>query len=528
MKLPGINYQTAVGPDVSGLPLQEARAWSRAADNWANAIDGVSRELEVVEVEDNLLSADAEARDMVRKISRPVWNVSELGEPPSDISIKTRDANGPQAIYRTHEFAGQYYDKEIKRIGDKYSQGMSPRAKRRFNQKFMSYVAKQRNSVLESQYKGIQSHRMGVTAKALEMATQNVEWNDRYDVIDTANELINEQYRNGDIDLEDVVKEQARYRNIVMENAARRAISEAGEDINHLRDVEFLISQEPGLDDKARDRFATLAERKVNRIERKLQAEDKERREQNDADIRLRYFRGEVDAQFALNESRATGTPQGQRNLQDLVFVRGDTATRYSDPEVRANLEGLISDARMSADVDEATRVIDSLLVSIGSQPNPTLSPDDIRRFQDDVMELRSGAQIFKSEDYRSTDDSMYMDIVQQSKLSQRRPEKTKLARYRDAYDDLRDFLLKNPRVTANSWWKQNADFYTLESWWDRKIGLSGVPREYVYTKNDGSPNIAQTQKALNDALKDGEIGEEDYDSAMMSLKQLKREAKPE
>ena len=153
MKLPGINYKTAVGPDVSSLPLQEARAWNNATDAWAQAIDGVAREFDAVKAQEAAIGAMGEMAEVEAMSKRGVWNVAEMGEPPADLKIQTRTNSGPQATYQMHEFADQYYDKRLKEVQEKYGKGLSSRAKRSFTKDLMGKAASQRAGIMERQYK---------------------------------------------------------------------------------------------------------------------------------------------------------------------------------------------------------------------------------------------------------------------------------------------------------------------------------------------------------------------------------------
>ena len=191
MKLPGINYTTAVGPDISSLPLQEARAWSNAADNWATAIDNVATQMAEAQGEEAALTGIQQMDLEEQKILfNPQWNVQKLGEPPSEIQIETRNKLGKQPVYQTHEFAGALYDHSARRITEEATKGLSGKAKRIATQKLTAHSIRRRAHVLENQFKAKRDYAKGVRLNQINTLTAQATLDNLEDTVLQVNEAI--------------------------------------------------------------------------------------------------------------------------------------------------------------------------------------------------------------------------------------------------------------------------------------------------------------------------------------------------
>lgn len=356
MKLPGINYQTAVGPDVSAVPLQNARSWANAADNWATAIDNVNQTLQEQQGNEAWAQASPELVEAEAITKRPVWDVAQMGEPDASLQIDTRNRLGPQPTYQMHEFGSQWHDRRIKAIRDKYGKGLSRGARRIFESKLNNYVAQSRVRVLENQHQQKMTHIEGVMRNSINTLTSQATFDNLPDTMLQVNEEIATGVKSGAID------------NVEAEELMRRANGEATKSavlftVRNANSEEELESIESGVfnatvggqPSRVRSEDIDDVLRAIDRQKREIDEQDEERHDQNfrmvvgnlgaftDQDVM------ELVADGAINSTQANTIMRWKEDGKP-------TALSFEDPAATDYWKGQISRLRFGVGEEETLR----------------------------------------------------------------------------------------------------------------------------------------------------------------------------
>ncbi len=352
MKLPGINYQVAVGPDVSTLPLSTARAWDNATNAWVDTLQTMDEQLQQQQAAEALQNfvRDVDATEDQLKFN-PTWNVQTMGEPPQAVSIATRNNLGNQPSYQTHEFAGQMYDHVAKTKMEEYTKGLSPKAARLARTKMMAHTTQRRSYVLEEQFKRKRDFAKGSMLNAINTATAGARVDNLEDTILSANQMIANGIKSGTIGMEEGEKlrvkvlDEAYYSAVL--DTARRAQSD-----DELDELEVQTLNSPM-------RTENLS-RALNQIDARRTVMDREEKERYQDNLRIGAagaMRGDLKQSDIpdLLSSNALNA-QGGLTLYRLLEEGKPTEKTFKDPNARNYWAGQIRRLRFGIGQEETLR----------------------------------------------------------------------------------------------------------------------------------------------------------------------------
>ncbi len=359
MKLPGINYQTAVGPDVSGLPLQTARAWANAADNWATAIDNVTTQMAEAQGEEAALAGIQQMDLEEQKIRfNPQWDVQKLGEPPAEVQIETRNKLGKQSVYQTHEFAGSLYDHSAKRITEEVTKGLSGKAKQIATQKLTAHSIKRRAYVLERQFEAKRDYAKGVRLNQINTLTSQANWDNIEDTILEANQALANGINDGSIDMVEAeqlrvkILDEATFSAVVDE--VRRAGSDAELDAIEAGVFERQINGQPVRMSSGK---LEASLRRIDAQRKILDREEDDRHKDNFRFALAGVLRGEMQ-QADLPELATSNALSAQQviTLHKLSEAEKPTEASFKDQSARNYWAGQIRRLRYGVGETETLR----------------------------------------------------------------------------------------------------------------------------------------------------------------------------
>ena len=507
MKLPGINYKTAVGPDVSSLPLQEARAWNNATDAWAQAIDGVAREFDAVKAQEAAIGAMGEMAEVEAMSKRGVWNVAEMGEPPADLKIQTRTNSGPQATYQMHEFADQYYDKRLKEVQEKYGKGLSSRAKRSFTKDLMGKAASQRAGIMERQYK----QRIDINKATIRKVNDDLIAQATPSNAGATVQQIRSNIENG-MKLGYFTPDEARrFENDRIADVEYTLYTNAlrTDDLGELQKVQASVTTNPSrMSVQTRNQIWTQAERKIDRVSRKFEADRKEAREMASAQM-LNVVLADIannprDTYDAMSVVGTDMLPADQKIAIGWMKQANNVGATEGD-------ETLVNQARSML-----LRMADPTIPDIGRQKanfrafiiqnQEQLGKQSVALMKDmDDMEKLP----YMSRDYRDTLDSIDETLVgmSRSNLNFGTANQQNVTNANDMRRELTAELQRNPSLNSRQWFDQNIEKYKLESL--RKIESNLAKSrfgQHVKRNEDGKPDFGLSKISAQAKYKNGEI----------------------
>lgn len=526
MKLPGINYKTAVGPDVSALPLQEARAWSNATDAWAQAIDSVGREFDAVKAQEAAIGAMGEMAEVEALSKRGVWNVAELGEPPVDLKIATRTNSGQQATYQMHEFADQYYDKRLKEVQEKYGKGLSIRAKRSFTKDLMGRAASQRSGILERQYKQrIDINKATIRKVNDDLIAQATPSNAGQTVqqirsnIDNAMKLgyfTHEEARKAENDrVADV--EYTLYTNALRTN-----------DLSKLEEVQNAITTNPSrMSVTTKNQIWTQAQRKIDTQSRKFESDRKEITEDESARKRNIVLAMIAESEDTLEYGPLLEmelTPADSRIVLSAAIQKNKIGKTEGDPNVINNVTSLVlglnnpSGRPISERKAHALNVIADNADQLGNRALTLAN-------QVNAME----ALPYKSEAYKRAEQEIDIVLVGVSRESDGfgTADEINKANANRMRSDMQEAAQQEGRsFDSQGWVDKNMERYMRPAAREQMKTLQDSKWEYlIHYKEDGtSPNFLKTRNNIYERYKNGALSKTEADDAEAFLMQRIRQ----
>lgn len=143
MKLPGIRYQTA-GPDVSALPLREARAWSGAVENINEAVQDYARKKNDESARQEIMDYRTGMADIDAMLAKPVL---ELNEIPANVPFQRTEkklVNGvmtdvPRTAIPTYEVQEAIYAQAANGYKERARENLNSSAFRMYEQSWNEY-----------------------------------------------------------------------------------------------------------------------------------------------------------------------------------------------------------------------------------------------------------------------------------------------------------------------------------------------------------------------------------------------------